>query len=207
MFRNDEWIPYIYRTCSPTALRPILWLHYKSVYALIRIIRDRHAWDERADRWNENTQPTAHSSYGERDWELYSWRRSNACKFEGSGSLWLSSSKGHIGCRFWCQCNKKSCACRFRVLVDYTAEVLHQVHAWLCSGRTPLGPERDEVDSQPLPLRWLSFPTLLCGDGCNMIDSFSLLFEVFQSLNRGWFQPCFVVNFWIWIILTLNYNL
>lgn len=85
------------------------------------------------------------------------------------------------GCRFWCQCNKKSCACRFRVLVDYTAEVLHQVHAWLCSGRTPLGPERDEVDSKPLPLRWLSFPTLLCGDGCNMIDSLSLLFEVFQS--------------------------
>lgn len=94
-----------------------------------------------------------------------------------------------------------------RLYTKYTRDcALAEVHAQFSSRKklSPWGPERDEIFSKPLPLRWLSFPTLICGDGCNIIDSLSLLFAVFQSLK---FRACFVVNLWIWRILTLNSNL
>lgn len=82
-------------------------------------------------------------------------------------------------------------------MMEDTAEVIHQVHTWFCSGISarpiPLcqnflrSRERDEVSSQTLPL------SLLCGDGCNINIMFRFTSVSILGFSAG------LVNLWSYL--------
>lgn len=87
------------------------------------------------------------------NWQFHSWRRCDACQFQSH--VWLIPGKGRTESWLWWQCNRKSCACWFRFLVDYTVKVIHQMYRGLHIGRETRSAKRNETHSQPLPIWWV----------------------------------------------------